>query len=282
MEPQEHFQYFETLYNRKRVDILNCLKDDRWIRTGNIIIQFGDGIKTTKEKEEKRRQIRIMISDIFLIACDLQNSAEKTLDGIDEKFSSGAGGKDLIRPNVLLLHLMRIFYYLNDSNDKEQLGKIVSQLESDLGVSRKTVSEEQSKLVSSTEPIPTGGLSGLFTMATNMMEKMGVKPPPGIKPPSEAEISNVINNVFNNETTQTAIQGMFSSLKECPDFGTAIQQVVKNVTDPKTMESLQGSVIQTAQSAAMNNGIAPPDPSNSKPIVINEALLAQAFTLPQK
>src|SRR5205085_721719 len=236
MDPQEHYHYFETLYNRKRIEILNCLQDDRWIRTGNIIIQFGEGIKSNKKIEEQRKQVRIMISDIFLIACDLQSKAERALDGIDEKFAQAAGGKDLIRPNILLLHLMRIFYYLNDTVDKEALGAIVIQLEDLLGVTKKTINGESNKAPS--EATSTGGaggaggagtgggLSSLFTMATTMMEKMGYKPPPNMKPPSENEISNVINTVFNNETTQTAIQGMFSSLNGCQDFGSAIQEVV--------------------------------------------------------
>jgi hypothetical protein len=253
-DPQEHYRYFETIYNRKRTEILNCLKDDRWIRTGNIVIQFGEGIKSTREIEEKRKQVRIMISDIFLIACDLQGQAEKLLDGIDESFAQEAGGKDLIRPNILLLHLIRIFYYLNDGSDKKLLGDIVSQIEDDLGVKNKTVDVDP---LNNSVPVPdigtaTGGLSGLFTMATSMMEKMGYKPPPGMKPPSEQEISNVISTVFGNETTQNAIQGMFTSLQGCTDFGTAIQTVVKNVTDPKTMEAIQESVIETAQSTAFS------------------------------
>lgn len=257
MDPVEHFQYFETLYNRKRLEILNCLKDDRWIRTGNIVIQFGEGIKSTKEIEEQRRLVKIMISDIFLIACDLQAKAEQTIDGIDEKFIQDMDTRDIIRPNIILLHLIRIFYHLNDGVDKEQLGHIVSHLEDDLGVTNKTVGSEPwkniDKIKDTSNQQQTGAFTGLFTMATNMMEKMGFKPPPEMKPPSENEISTVMNSVFNNEATQNAIQGMFSSLQGCNDFGTAIQEVVKNVTDQKTMEAIQSSVIQTANIASKNS-----------------------------
>jgi len=271
MAPHEHYRYFETLFNRKRNDVLNCLKDDRWIRTGNIVIQYGDGIKMTKDLEEKRKQVRIPISDIFLIAYDIQHKAELALDGIDEQFAQDAGGKDLIRPTILLLHLLRIFYYLTDGSDKDQLGTIVTQLETDLGVVKRTVAEDpikaaQMAAVAATAASATanpnaaaGGLSGLFTMATNMMEKMGYKPPAGMKPPSEGEINNVISQVFNNETTQSAIQGMFSSMQGCTDFGSAIQHVVKNVTDPKIMADIQSSVAQTAvNSPAFNPGMTVP------------------------
>lgn len=256
MTPQEHYAYFESLYNRNRSQILKCLENDDWLRSGKQAVQFGEGIKGISEHS---KQIRIMLSDIFLIACDLQIMAEKRLDGIDPSFVKATNDRDLIRPNIILLHLMRIFYHLNDGTDKQQIGKIVTKIETDLGVTKKTVGSEpwstpvQKNVNPSTSTAPaSGGFSSLFTMATKMMEKMGISPPPGMKPPGEEEISNVINTVFNNETTQNAIQGMFSSLQGCQDFGTAVQQVVKNVTDPATMEAIQGSVMQTAEIASLN------------------------------
>lgn len=257
MKPEEHYIYFETLYNRNRESILNSLKSDQWIRSGQIVIQFGEGIRGMVEK---CRQIRIMLSDIFQIACELQAEAERALDGIDDQFISSVGGKDLIRPNIILLHLIRIFYHLIDTHDKVTLGNIVSQLETDLGIplDKRTISDGSAS--SSTAESSSGqqsaagtGLSGLFDLATKMMRRIGYEPPPGMKPPSETEITNVINSVFNNEVTQNAIQGMFTSLQGCNDFGSAVQTVVRNVTDPSTMEAIQGSVMQTAQIASGEN-----------------------------
>lgn len=253
MTPEEHYQYFETLYNRKRISILNTLNDDRWLRTGGVVIQFGDGIKGVSEK---CKAIRIMLSEIYLIACELQQQAEKISEGGDEQFAEMVGGKDLIRRNILLLHLFRIFYYLNDGSDKEELGKIVTHLEDDLGITKKTVPSNKVAVSSSGLGIDAGaangGLSSLFTMATSMMEKMGYKPPEGMKPPTESEITNVISTVFNSDATQNTIQTMFASLQNCQDFSSAVQTVVKNVADPATMEAIQSSVTQTAQLAQQN------------------------------
>lgn len=235
MDPTEHYTYFETLFNRKRDDILNSLEDDKWIKNGKIVIQFGEGIKSSKEIEEKRKQVRIMLSDIYLIACDLKEKEEKTLDGIDESFLQNAGGKDLIRPSILLLHLLRIFYHLNDGSVKQQLGVIVTQLENDLNVNKKTVQEEKRV----TQP---DNASSLFNMATDMMGRFGIKPPPGIKAPSDADIKNAISNVFNNDTTQNVIKGIVTTLQGNGDIGSTIQDVLKNVTDPKTMEAFQETV----------------------------------------
>ena len=248
MKPHEHFRYFETLYGRNRENILNTLQCTLWLKEDNIMIKFGEGLKSTKEMEEKRKTVCILLSKIYLIACDLQEVAEKTIYGIDDKFAQDAGGKDLIRPNILLLHLMRIFYHLNDGIDKDKLGEIVNKLEIDLGIPTKTVGQQQ------TTAEPISGLSGIFTMATTMMEKMGYKAPKGLKPPSESDITAVINYVFNNENTQNTIQIIFSSLQGCPDIGSAVQKVMENVTDPKTMELLQGSVQQQSDLLFSNAG----------------------------
>ena len=43
---------------------------------------------------------------------------------------------------------MRIFYFLNEGTDKVQLGTIVTQLENDLGVAKKTVRDKPWKMPS--------------------------------------------------------------------------------------------------------------------------------------
>ena len=260
MTPEEHFEYVETMYNRDRIGILNTRNDDSWIRKGSVVIQFGQGVRGLPEK---CKQVRIMVSNIYQMACELQVQAEKRLEGLDEKYSQGAGGKDLIRPTILLLHLFRMFYYLNDGIDKPQLGAIVSAYEEELGLTKKTVGSEPWNVSSvAANALGNGsGLSGIFTMATTMMEKLGYKPPEGIKAPTESEITNIMTGVFNHETTQNAIQGMFTQLQGCNDFNSMVQTVVKSVADPNTMEAIQGAVIQTAnianESAIPNRPILP-------------------------
>lgn len=244
MKPEEHYCYFETFYNKNRMSIINSLEDDKWLRSGNLYVQFGEGIK---DLAEKCKSIRIMLSDIYAISWDLKETAEKSLDGIDQKFASGAGSKDLIRPQIFLLHLMRIFYYLNDGSDKIKLGEIITKLEEELGIpkERMTVVKE-----SATEDDEEGGLSSIFNVATGMMKKMGIEPPPDIKKPSNKEISTIIDKIFNNDATQGALEKMFSSLQGCTDLGSCLQTVVKNVTDPSTMSAIQDSVMQTSQIAS--------------------------------
>ena len=92
------------------------------------------------------------------------------------------------------------------------------------------------------------GLAAIFANATNMMEKLGYKPPEGIKVPSESEISSVINGVFTNDTTQKVLQDMFSQLESCQDFSSAVNSVVKNVTDPVAMQTIKETLCPSESS----------------------------------
>ncbi len=245
MNPMEHYCYFETIYNKHRINILNTLDDDSWLRNGDITIHFGEGMKSDPEIEAKRKNVKILLSAIYLIACDLQQMELMSRDGLDEKFA--AATKDELRPNIILLHLMRIFYHLHDGKDKEELVNIVDKLETQLGVTKKTKQFLSQNDLSSAPT--TGALSGIFNLATDMMKKLGVNAPENLKPPTETEISDVINKVFSNDATQNAIQNMLSSMKDTKDFGSAFQQVIKTVANPETIGNLQESIKQTTEIA---------------------------------
>ena len=247
MAPEAHFEYFEKIYQRNRIAILNTLKDDSWLRDGKITVQFCEG--KGEDLEVRCRQIRIMLSEIYLMACYLREEAEKALD-ISGSFGNSSDNKDLIRPSIMMLHLMRIFYHLQEDSDKKALGAIVQSYEEDLGVSKRTVGSEPWAKAEDPKTGAANGLAGLFNFATGLMEKMGYKAPPGLKPPNETEVTEVLTKVFTNEVTQSAIQGVFANLQNCNNVGEAVQSVVKSVTDPTTMEAIQGSVMETARLAA--------------------------------
>lgn len=238
MLPDEHFDYFQDFYDDYREDILSVLEDDRWLKLGDKCIQIGDGGKQFKNR-------KIMLSKIFSMACKLQELSEKSLEGLDEKMAQNLVNEDINRPTIILLHLLRIFYILNES-DKEKLGALVSTLENELGAI-KTVGNEPWLKQKESNDNPNnnlGGFSGLFSLATSMMEKIGLKPPEGIKPPSENELSAALNKVFCSDTTKNTIENIFTSLQNCQDVGSAIKTVVDNVSDPATLQALQSSVEQ--------------------------------------
>lgn len=269
MKPEEFYGYFESLFKHKREAILVSTKDDRWLRKSKIVLQFGAGANLPPDVLEKVKQVRVMLSDIYDIAYDLKDRAEKLLDGIELR-DDAAGDKDLIRPNILLLHVLRIFYHLlDDGADKDVVGMNVTELEASLGVARRTVGQEPWKLVGrslSGNAAASGGISKIFQLATSAMERFGIKPPEGMRAPTDDEVANVIENVLSNETAVNAAQGLFTSLQGVKDLPTAMQVVTQQITsDPKTIEALQDSIVNTAQFAQMNPPTATPNPEPVNP-----------------
>jgi DNA-binding FrmR family transcriptional regulator len=249
MNASEHFQYFETIYGINRSKILN--DDDEWIRKGDIIIQLG-GFKLTGNNsiDEKRRNIRIYVSDIYNISCHLRNLSKELYADIDIKFIEEKGRLDMQGPDLLLLHLMKIFFHLNTSDDKILLVKLINKLEDKVGITIKT----NMPVAPSTNNNNNAGssFSGLFSIARTIMESSGIKPPPEMKTPTDEDVSRSINAVFQNEGTKNVIQKMVTSLQGCTDIGTAIQSVVSDIANPTTINALQTSIQQTAQQAVSN------------------------------
>ena len=116
-KPSEHFIYFEKLLENKGNLIVKTLTNDDWLRNGNVIIQFGEGVKGLSEK---CKDIKILLSKVYTCALELQESAKKLVSELSDEY---AQNRDLIRPSIILLHLMRIFYAIaTDGEEKKQLG----------------------------------------------------------------------------------------------------------------------------------------------------------------
>ena len=258
MSADEHFQYFEKIFAINRTKILNN-ENDEWIRKGDIIIQLGGlqltGIKTT---DEKRKQVRIYVSNIYNIACKLRDNAKELFDNIDLKFVDEKSKMDIQTPDLLLLHIFKIFSHLSNNDDKLILIKNINKLEDKLGILIKTI------IPTNITPTPTnttntntnaGGFSGLFSIARTIMESSGIKPPPEMKTPTDDDVSRSINAVFQSEGTQNVIKKMVTSLQGCNDVGTMFQSVVSDIANPTTISVLQSSIQQTAQQAVKPNDV---------------------------
>lgn len=244
MMPDEHIQHYELLFNAHRRLFLSVLDDDSFLKRGKLyvsVIQLNHGSDVRLKKLE--RDARIPISNIYKIACDVKDAhiaAFKKYHADDSDVVDPS--RDGLRPQIILLHLFRIFYHIITTEDRTAIGKIVTTLEETLGLPNRTVIQPAITTTAASNIATNGGLSSLFSMATGLMEKMGMNPP-DIKPPSESEITNIISQVFNSEHTQSAIQGMFSSLQNCDNFETAVSTVIQKVTDKDTMEAIQATVV---------------------------------------
>lgn len=249
----EHFQYFEKIYAINRSKILND-DNDEWIRKGDIIIQLG-GLQSTgnKSTDEKRKQIRIYVSNIYNMSCDLRDRSKELFGNIDIKFIEEKDKLDMQGPDLLLLHLIKIFSHLVNNEDKVLLVKIINKFEDKLSILVKTEIPNLPTNTTNTSNNNTGGFAGLFSIARTIMESSGIKPPPEMKTPTDEDVSRSINAVFQNQQTKNVIQKMVTSLQGSTDIGTAISSVIGDLSNPTTINALQTSIQQTAQQAVANN-----------------------------
>jgi hypothetical protein len=253
--PSDHYADYENFYNNYRVNILNTLINDTWLRTGKpVYLQYGSGVDALKN-DERIKQVVIRISDIYRVAIQIQQKTEKLAEETD---SSMVNGKDLIWGRIILLHLLRIFYYLSDDSDKNSLGKLVTELEGELGIRDLTVNKKPAKVGTATGGAAKG-LSQLFSVATSFMEKIGLNVPPEAKLPDEEGLQNIIENVFNSEQTQQVIGTLTETVKNAKDANDIFSKVNESITDPNAR-----AAFDTLTNVMKNANI--PMPNNPGPV----------------
>lgn len=233
-EPLDHYPFFSLVYNRYRDEILTG--NDNWIIGSKkpIVIQFGEGIREYSDLKNHK----IMFTDVYKMALELKDISEETMKGLTEENTS----LDIVYPTILRLHLYRIFFFLTDDADKKLLGPMINKFEEELKMDSRTY-------VPKTEGGGAGaGLSSLFTLAKDMMGKMGFEVPANLPEANEADISKVITNVFANDQTQKTMKTIFSTLQggNPNDLGGALNTIVKGISDPTTMDVLRQTVSNTA------------------------------------
>lgn len=231
-EPELHKEYFLAIFKKYRVPIMKGYKNDKWLRQNNVIIQFGEGL------EQVNKEIRIMLSTIYTTACQLKKEAEDSLDGLPD--AAGENCQELIYPDIILLHLYRLFRESlpPESEDLPKIRSLVSEIETDLGID-----PTDTALPPPAAPAgAAGGLSQLIGMVTTMLPNLGITPPDGSKLPTENEISNVLGRVINNPQTQNMISNVLTGLSECKDITQVVQKLASAVGDPKVGELVSGTI----------------------------------------
>lgn len=234
-KPEEHFELFVRIYEKNREMILGTIKNnDNWIFKGPVILQYGEGTNL----EAKCKDIRINITEVYRACKELEDKANEIAKELGAE--AVPDGRNLIRREIVLLHLMRIFYHLIDTKDRGEIGRIVNNLEDNLGMSKKTHAAPNPEATGD-----TGGFSSLFEMASGFLEGAGLQRPPGVKPPTEGEVMGIMKQVLGNPQTQGIVKNMtnaFANTKPNPDnMGETFNEVLKNIATPENVENIKES-----------------------------------------
>ena len=238
-DPLEHLPYFVPIARRYLDKIASG--DDTWLLTGSINIQYGAGTKA----ESKTKQIKIMVSSIYQVACTLRDEKEAQLEGQpDEEWSKA---HELNYPDILLLDLYRLLVLASPECDRPKIRSQIERLEQDLGLTQ-----------GATTTMSQGGLSSgaLIGMASQFASRLGINLPQGSLP-NEREIGNLIDTFIGNDSTRNVIGQMFNEIQDCKTPGDLVNGLVRTLNDPQLAEALTSTATETMRSAGMSMPVVP-------------------------
>ena len=233
--PESHIIYFVQLFNANRTKILDTLKDDSWLATDKIAIQFGEHLKEVMAKPNAK-QYRIMLGTVYTIAVELKKVASANVLELDPL----SVNEDLIRCEIIMLHLFRIFYYVIDTNDKPAIGEILAVMEHNLRTPKR-VAPSKNPAAPSANPAEAGmagmpDMSGLFGIAKGFMAQSGMAPGPGAPDINEKEFGQFFQKMFSS--IGPTMTNLTQQMANGADPVTAMGQVFK----PETFQQIFGNM----------------------------------------
>lgn len=250
----EFYIHFTKLFERKRNLIIKSLDNDAWLKNGNIVIQFGEGVQELRGKCDN---IKILLSNIYNCAVELRESSKNTFSDFSEELARQ--DVNIIKPSIILLHLMRIFYYIVDNeDDKLALSIIVNTLEEDLSVKNKTVrpvsplTNPLASLSSNTEMI-SDTLSTIFSTLSTIAKQVGIEGMDELQAPTGKQIKEGLDSTINNEQIQSSISTLMQSVNNKEDMVSSITNFAKTVLTPEMIATMQNGLLKTAQIAKDNS-----------------------------
>jgi hypothetical protein len=218
-EVSTHIPYFQKVFRTYRDELLEVLKDDHWLQTENVVIQFGEELEDEdlRRRSEKRK---IEISAIYKCALQLRKTIEESLKGLPE--SAQEQSQELIYPEIFLLHLFRILFALYPQN--KDLQRNIQTLEKDLGVSTQPSTKKMNPL--------------LENLAENAKSLFGNVLPDNLKLPSNEEMSQKLEQAFKDPVVSETLGSTVSSLMNAKNLGEGIGAAMKSLENPKFMDGL--------------------------------------------
>lgn len=241
--PSEHFIYFKKLWDKKKGYIINTLDDDKWLRK-NINIQFGEHIEVLKGKCEN---IKIELSTIYKCAIELQETAYRVIGDMNQDILEPS--KDLIRPSILILHLLRLFYCVCDDNDRTLLLDPICKLETDLKVKNRFIQPKSenylANIMSDIEANPDGSiLDPIFGTINSFLRTMDPNIDSDLPAPTNDQLLKGMQTLTANETIKNGCNSVLSSLKNTDEnLFTSLGNFAQQVFTPENIKSIGDSFV---------------------------------------
>lgn len=233
---EKHMKYLRNFYLANKSRFLTILTDDNWLADGCYEIQYGTDI-TDPELAERAKKRKINLSFIYDAACRIRDKTDDSLKDLPD-----AEAEELFYPDFFLLHLYRLFTLsLKSKPEQEELSKIISTLESELGEI----------------PEPTSQPSGIAGLMKNLFSGLGnlQNLQANVQLPTETEINTALTNILGNNDLSKQLSSQFGNVLQSkslaegltkamtvlqdPKFNQNIAQAVNNIVPKETMETIQ-------------------------------------------
>lgn len=246
--PSDHFIYFRTIFDEKKKYILKSLEDDSWLKRGKVVIQFGSHMPQLKGK---CADIKIKLSKIYQCAIELQESAYKVIGDMNQEMLEPS--KDLIRPSIFMLHLLRIFYCVCNKDDQEILLPSIGSLEADLQVKNRLYTPPANTtpfgnigaIFGDLNTDPEGSiLSPAFTFATSFLKQQGQEIPEDIKPPNNKTIMGYFEAIAQNDGMKQAYSKLSDAMTGKADLMTTMTDLLSSI-DPNMAKEMSTQFVKS-------------------------------------
>lgn len=240
--PEEHKDYFLKVYKRYRLPIL-ANKNDRWLKRNQIKIVYGDS------------KFRIMLSAIYNVACNLADEEEKRLEGLtDDAYEDCV---NLIRKDIILLHLYRVFKEFAPETDQDKLSENIAYYEDLVGLEVSKPSKSQA----SSPKNPMGAIGDLLNNLVSGLNNTAKEN--NVSPDEIPDISRVVNDALNNDAIKGAFQSIMTKLSDgslgSGGEGNPLEEIMKGVSETITSPGFAETVTSTMSSITEKSGPKGPD-----------------------
>jgi len=261
--------YFENFFNKNLKNLLNLHGSDRFLRRDNLIIKYELSREKVfdcpEDREDALRKIepcRIYLSNIYNMAYDLCRAAEekqsKQLE-LDETFI--AKDPNLIRPDIIKLHLSRIcFYIATDETHKEKLARIVTHFEEILEMPVRTAANYRKPSQPGQEE---GMLKRLTRTLNNAIVERGGSSIPFLEKFDETQAGDLVENLVKAEGTQKVINGLMDALSGKGNIEQVAGTLLSTFAGEETKNNLMNQFKNSDLMSAFTAGTGSPESTNS-------------------
>lgn len=203
--------------------------NDDWLLNENIVIDLRTSLKDLTPEESKIMAQRVLeISTIYKCAMKLQVTNSDLLEN-----NQDIEEIDLKRRHIIILHLLRIYYYLSDIATKRVLSVSINDLEVELGMTKNVYEQDK---------IKKGGgiINRFFNTASKIMGNDSFSNV--TENIDEDKIMDVFEKIINNEETTKVVKDITQSTKDCKNFKDVITTLASEITKEETINLVRGEI----------------------------------------